>query len=364
MIARLDPFDTFFFRDGKPFSLGDESWADGVFPPAPSVLYGTLRTLYLARNDGFDKSKAELDKATERLIIKGIYLEYGNELVLPIPFDLVRYNENNKEKTHLLQLKEPPKGALYNKLTSHLLGANKAGLSIESFERGTMVEVADFNDYLNGASPAHPIAINEYLSSEPKVGIGRDNTRRSVSEGELFRVDMKRLLPDKHDRATKIVVEFDFEGWNPTETQIGKMGGEGKVVSCEFDHSDSISTPSFPDLKPNEQGKYRFKLYLSTPAIFKNGWFPGWVEKDHKGKFNGVSVQMLAAATDRAIPIGGWDLKEKEPKVMYKAIPAGAVYCFETAVENAEIIKNAFHGKSVSDIGAKEGFGIAFVGKV
>ena len=33
MLAKITPLDTVFFRDGKPFSWGEETWAEGIFPP-------------------------------------------------------------------------------------------------------------------------------------------------------------------------------------------------------------------------------------------------------------------------------------------------------------------------------------------
>jgi CRISPR-associated protein Cmr3 len=50
MIIELNPLDTLFFRDGKPFAMGEETWADGIFPPPPSVIYGALRTAWFANN--------------------------------------------------------------------------------------------------------------------------------------------------------------------------------------------------------------------------------------------------------------------------------------------------------------------------
>ena len=47
MRIRIKALDTLFFRDGKPFTSGEETWADGTFPPYPSVLYGALRTWFI-----------------------------------------------------------------------------------------------------------------------------------------------------------------------------------------------------------------------------------------------------------------------------------------------------------------------------
>ena len=46
MHISIKPFDCLFVRDGKPFSMGDEVWASGIFPPPPSVVYGALRTAW------------------------------------------------------------------------------------------------------------------------------------------------------------------------------------------------------------------------------------------------------------------------------------------------------------------------------
>ena len=48
MTIQLDALDTLFFKDGKPFSLGEETWADGIFPPPPSVVYGATRTALIS----------------------------------------------------------------------------------------------------------------------------------------------------------------------------------------------------------------------------------------------------------------------------------------------------------------------------
>ena len=51
MIIQIDPLDTLFFRNGKPFTMGEETWADAVFPPYPSVVYGALRSAYFSNQD-------------------------------------------------------------------------------------------------------------------------------------------------------------------------------------------------------------------------------------------------------------------------------------------------------------------------
>ena len=49
----LRPVDTFFFRDHKPFSMGEVSKATGWFPPRPGTVYGALRSAYIHRHSDF-----------------------------------------------------------------------------------------------------------------------------------------------------------------------------------------------------------------------------------------------------------------------------------------------------------------------
>ena len=51
-MIQIEPIDTLFFRDGKPFSMGDQSTAFGIFPPYPSTVFGAIRTGIIAQNQG------------------------------------------------------------------------------------------------------------------------------------------------------------------------------------------------------------------------------------------------------------------------------------------------------------------------
>ena len=41
---KLTPLDVLLFRESKPFSPGEASWAKGIFPPLPSTVFQALRT--------------------------------------------------------------------------------------------------------------------------------------------------------------------------------------------------------------------------------------------------------------------------------------------------------------------------------
>ena len=95
MRIRISALDTLFFRDGKPFTMGEETWADGVFPPYPSVLYGALRTWYIANHpDGI--SQRLIDESAG-IRISSLHYRLPSGLHLPLPLDFVE-PKNKKEK--------------------------------------------------------------------------------------------------------------------------------------------------------------------------------------------------------------------------------------------------------------------------
>ena len=53
----IEPSDVLLFRDGKPFSAGDDHAARSIFPPSPRTFQGAVRAAILSRH-GFDMAKA------------------------------------------------------------------------------------------------------------------------------------------------------------------------------------------------------------------------------------------------------------------------------------------------------------------
>jgi CRISPR-associated protein Cmr3 len=48
----IEPFDVWMFRDGKPFTAGEQTRATGFFPPLPTTFQGVIRTAGLVRDLG------------------------------------------------------------------------------------------------------------------------------------------------------------------------------------------------------------------------------------------------------------------------------------------------------------------------
>lgn len=359
MNIRISALDTLFFRDGKPFSMGEDSWADGVFPPYPSVLYGALRTWYIA-NHAEGVTKSIIDESGQ-ILIKGIHYRLPTGLQLPMPLDLVesklkgefQQNEEKRNKAYqVLKLKLSEKSetrstsltSAGNLFPSLLMPLDQ--VEVESLEDGLIPHKA-FNQYLEGTIEETLVRrLKDIAPSEPKTGIGRDDSTNAASNSMLYRVGMRR------GNDIEIVVELRLpnEDFQYSATFI-KLGGEGKIAAfSDKGRMDSLKIEK--DTISLKSGQ--FKLYLATPAIFRDGWCP-----DLEGI--GIKADLVAAAVGKPLHIGGFDMAERKPKPMYKAVPAGSVYYYRTQ-EAVEFIQEKLQGEAISDFMREQGFGIAYIG--
>ncbi len=344
-ILRINPFDTFFFRDGKPFTMGDDSWADGIFPPSPSVIYGALRTAWISEKlDGFVDKNIEESK---NLSIKGIFVEFNNNsIALPVPRDLV-HEKGNKNNKSILQLQL---NKAFCKNAPSMIAMPLQHKFVEEFASNSLIKYQPYERYLKGVASVQ--VEEDYLIEESKIGIGRQFDTRTSEEGSLYRVDMKRFKNEE----TSIIVEC--EGLDFVSNSFFRIGGEGKVASYNAvaDGHTDIDAPM--SLNNN-----RFKICLSTPSIFDKGWLPDWInETSFEGEYKALKLKLIATVLGKPVNVGGFDVKLKKPKTMYKAIPAGSVYWFELLSGTMQEAREAFHYQSISEQKANEGFGITYIG--
>lgn len=374
MLVKIVPFDTLFFRDGKPFSMGDDTWANGIFPPLPSTIYGSMRSAYISYKGDLKKfcdgeMKQQIGTPIEKsgnFKIRGLYLQRGNDILFPMPLDLVRDKNEDKNKVYRMKLDSTNGRDLFfsNLDLSSFLFPNNIE-NVEIVENG-FIDVFLFKDYLNAAENTFSYSyLQELVLIEPKIGIKRSNDTHTAEEGHLYRVGMNRVAqinPDKTINEVSILVDFIGLDDFPAHC-ILKIGGEGKSAVTK-----KINDFQIPQLSLETKNKInkerRFKVYLTTPAIFKNGWLPEDIKTNFEWEKNGLKLKLLSAAVGKPISIGGWDINAKQPKVMRKCVPAGSVYYFEILEGDADKIIQEFHYKNISCFGPEEGFGLAFVGGI
>lgn len=359
----ISALDTLFFRGGKPFSMGQETTGSGLFPPSPSVIYGALRTAYFAENQEDFKQfqmKGDIADATKNLTIKrmayNVVAGKGSSTYFPAPLDLVTFKDDNKNEAELLEYKlhEKNEGEYSNAKTDFLLykdgkveGLTNAFVNHRTLENYLHLKKNTFRFKM----------LNEFISEEAKVGVGLSKQTRAAEEGQLYFMNMIRPKTKDH-HFFNLAIEYD----NLALPQNGvlRIGAEGKGAIYEASTQIADIETVITDNK--------FKIYLSTPALFKNGWLPDWLDKNtFAGKFpnTNAQVKLMTCAIGKPVSIGGFDVKKQQPKPMLCAVPAGSVYYFEIKTGNIKDIIDALKtSPSISDYRPNEGFGLAFIGKI
>jgi len=358
MRIKIDAIDTLFFKDGKPFSMGEETWADGIFPPSPSVIYGALCSYILSENNSYTKIKQE--ELFNELKITNIFYRIKNDNYFPLPLDFV-YKKNksaaekNREKNTKLYKVSLLTGKQMNVVSSipNPISVIRADDEVEGLSNAFINDTTLLN-YLQGYidSEIDCIDINDHLIIESKIGIGRDNKTHTTEESKLYRVGMRR------PKNFSIIVDLKGIEQINKKTNFIKLGAEGKIakisqakISYSFQNDISITSNYF-------------KIYLQTPSFFKKGWLPSWIDENtFIGQYNDLKLKLITAFIGKPLNLGGFDMLKKMPKPMRKAVPAGSVYYFEILNGDFEKVKNSFNNKSISEFNTDIfGYGLALVG--
>jgi CRISPR-associated protein Cmr3 len=182
MIIQVDPLDTLFFRDGKPFSMGNDSWANSVFPPYPSVIYGALRSTYFSEHIHKLKMANTPEDPTKNLKITGIYFSIHNEIYLPLPFDCVQEKDSPDENAFCLPLVSQQNVKTSSPVHHYL----KSKTPVKKIKRG-LLPINSLKKYLSDTISEIPFCkIPDCVMIEPKIGISINRETGSAEKTNLY----------------------------------------------------------------------------------------------------------------------------------------------------------------------------------
>jgi len=366
MWYKIKPLDTLFFRDGRPFSMGSETWANPIFPPYPSTIYGAIRSWLIFERGNLKefkngKYKEEIGTTNEKgkLKIKGPFISLKDNLYFPVPLDFLKKKdakESEKSNLFYINFETTPEILISDYPLQNIL-INKGDFEVE--ECNEIFDINCLKNYLQYTGQKIDFKEKKGLIFyEKKTGITRSRKTLVSEEGHIYRIPMIRLKKN-------LSLCIEIEGLNSyPEGGLIQIGGEGKIAKIEkIKNADPLKILRNSNFKLIDK---LFKIYLATPAIFTKGWLPHWINEENlEGEFNGIKLKLISCSIGKFNLIGGWDLANKKPKAMYKAVPAGSVYYFKILDDKtAEAIKETFHLKNISDKNPEEGFGLIFIGEV
>lgn len=343
MIYEIEPLDHFFFRDPTPFEAGGETTVlHSVFPPFPSVYGGAFRQL-----------NGQSGVRSLKVGWNGLRIE--NEFCFPMPEDIC-IREKNEGGLWNLERKSIIKKTMSNDPLNYRFSIGEKETCKPVKEMIPYIREGVMASYLKGDKDTLTcIDVNEKLSTETKLGIEIDRKSKAAKEHRIY-----TTLCVRPGEGVKLAV--DIHGDLLGERAIIRLGGEGKLVHAE-------KADCHLDMEAGVGSSRYFKLYLATPAIFRKGWIPGWInEGDFTGYFGfrnrGVKVKLIGACVGRALPWGGFGYVKRSdgrgveyrPRELRFAVPAGSVYYFELLRGTCESAVKLFHKKCISDYRESLGF--------
>jgi len=176
--------------------MEEDTWANVIFPPLPSTIYGALRTVYIAHNGGIGEFKKEgakylVGSAWDGFQMKGLFLENEGEICFPLPLDLVKDKESSDNIATWTGLKQNPPF-----VSSNVTGAALFADSVEnaSTPENSYLDDVSLADYLNlKAQKFYFLKEDRFIKIEPKVGIKLSRITGTAQEGHFYRVEAIRL---------------------------------------------------------------------------------------------------------------------------------------------------------------------------
>lgn len=309
MFIKITPLDTLFFRDGRPFSRGEETWTTSSILPNPSVVWGALFSML------WSQGLVDIDKKNDKrkLKISRFFLCDEEKFLLYLPSPLDIFKEKISEKIVYTQQDKSLASISNYSLSSSFVPKSEKEIQqvVEQF-----LNISDFsNAYYREDKNLTLVDFNDFQKRDYKVGISRDNEKRTAETGKLYRVETTQLLKN-----WSFVVECDFEEEDkfPANGLI-KLGGEGKTASFEV-YKDWVaeeihSLDKTIKSKFEKTNKEIFKLYFSSPVFL--------LESTH---FTNKNFEVIATFSGKYLSIGGFDVKLGKPKSMLKALPRGTTF--------------------------------------
>ena len=347
---QVAPLDTLFFRDGRPFNLGEtgQMEVEGSFPPSPTTLVGAMRAA-LARSRGWtsgawnDALVSVLGNRHEtlgQLSFQGPFLVRNGKALFPAPLHLLGKHveiENSKGKEWLTTRLRP--GDLLR--TDIEIKEVRLPEKVEDIaglkELDAYLTAEGMKCVLGSRKPesSHIVSKACLWKTEPRVGIRRDVDSRTTKEDALYNVSHVRLQEGVMLGAQ---VKGVPERWQPQSPAL--LGGESRMVW--LDEVQGLELPKAPTLQERD-GIIRYTATLITPGkLHGDGW------RIPNAKLADLPGTVVSACVGKPQMIGGWDSLNREPLPLVPHLPAGSTWFLEAKADKKDEILSK-HGKHIGE---------------
>ena len=341
---RFDPLDTWFFREARPFGAATGGELSSGFPPPAHTVAGAVRTLIGAAHGvdwerfADDSEYADLKRSIGvgddlgQLHIGGPYPMWKEERLYPAPLHLLA----KTGQYTVLQPGEPVECDLGRVRLPQLATALPGAKPLDH----TWLDGPNLRRVLQGQVPEIIYRSSDLYAEESRLGIARNNEKRTAAEGLLYHTRHLRPQPELAIGVTVSGIPVEL---HPARG-VTRFGGEGRAGAVTVDDAHPLPPVS-------KIGGSNLLLVLLTHADFGGQWLlPGFTpgEQDGvrvwRGRLCDIDLILHSAVLGKAVREGGWDLLRRQPRPVRSLIPAGSVY-FCSVEGDVRAAVTALHGR-------------------
>lgn len=376
---RLTCRDPVIARDGRPFGVGNRMrplmWLN------PGTVAGSFRTaLAKAAQRDFD---ARTNQALLEIDIAGVFPINGERLYLPAPDDCVVSDSGRVLRPRPEELR-PGEGCDWptRDLKPVVLSEADAPDDFKPREVPAFWPLDQYANWLVGGGVTFGPSFLSGAEVEVREHVGIHPESGTADEGRLFATaglhlsQLRGHLPPKHPLEIELAARVrvpDGHWAGPTLSGMGlwhPLGGERRLVHWRA-VNDFAAWNCPGSVRQTLQNARRISLTLATPAIFSEGWRPGWLNGGLDGTppVGGPRLRLIGVCIQRWRAVSGWSVAPLRltgrpgPKAVKRLVPAGGVYYFE-AEGSAAALADGGWLNSVCDAeqDRRDGFGLAIWG--
>ena len=315
-------------RDGRPFGAGQGRRMRGLPWPLPSVVAGSLRSA-LVKADPQADFEGDTPKQLLGLSVAGVFPVVDSTLYLPKPLDCVWNSETNATHAVKPQPLENDCGGDFpaTGLKPVMLTMEQEANDFKPGKAPAWWPMSGMEQWLLGQSITFSAQFLESPQQEVRDHVSLDAGRGAAAEGLLFATSGLNLLHlPRHGQAEQkqfskqfaeislsarlMRAEAQFEiadklnTWQP-------LGGERRLVHWKSQPTTAWDCPEA--VRTAVASAQNIRMVLATPAIFKQGWLPGWIDCNSlqgRPPIDGAPLlRLVGLCIDRWKAVSGWSLQ-------------------------------------------------------
>jgi len=378
----IEPRDPLIVRDGRPFGPTPGARAASLTFPFPSTTTGGVRT-----RDGLDANgrfqSSEIPRVKQIGVRGPLLVELDpmtGDIVqwfAPAPADALLLDVEPLDSTktvlkRLVPLELPPHASTNLPNSLSLVGMPKPDLHKPCGKAPRYWNWNQFEQWL--LSPQEDVVTVATLGHngpepEARTHVSILPETQTSMEGALFQTRGLEFVhakeKDRLTTAVRLALAVETDAPN-LKAGIAPLGGERRLVSWRQSNQLLPSCPAA--LRKTIVKHHHCRIVLLTPAHFRAGWKPAWLQNPREE----VTATVQAMAVARYQVVSGWDLEWSDgkrhgrPKPTRRLAPAGTTLFLKLQGDDAAIDKwvdaTWMHCVSDEDKDRRDGFGLAVLG--